>query len=465
MIQMSNSAIATSISGQLIVGEPEGTVNGSAETDSREVKPGSIFFAKVGAKDDGHNHLADAKERGAVLAVVQRLVPEVDIAQILVTDSVAALNDLAKHVLAEVRSLGALQVVGITGSNGKTSTKNMLREVLSQVGKTIAPRDSFNNEVGLPVTVCRLEADTKFLVLELGAAGLGSIDQLASWTTPDIGVELKVGMAHAGVFGGIQTTALIKAELMPHIRKCAVLNLDDPYVSAMRPSEGVATVGFGISEDAGYQILGTEITLSGTKVRIQFPDSEVRSLNLRILGEHQAMNVAASLAVLDQLGVSRDLSCSVIETLEMAERWRMQLTKRHDGVYVINDAYNASPDSMRAALQTLATIGRQGHRTIAVLGEMAELGEYSVTEHDQLGRLVVRYNIDQLFVIGEGAKLIHMGATQEGSWGGESTFIPTISEAFEQVNGKLSAGDVVLVKSSNSANLRFLGDELAEAKS
>jgi UDP-N-acetylmuramoyl-tripeptide--D-alanyl-D-alanine ligase len=177
------------------------------------------------------------------------------------------------------------------------------------------------------------------------------------------------------------------------------------------------------------------------------------------------MNVAASLAVLDQLGVSRDLSCSVIETLEMAERWRMQLTKRHDGVYVINDAYNASPDSMRAALQTLATIGRQGHRTIAVLGEMAELGEYSVTEHDQLGRLVVRYNIDQLFVIGEGAKLIHMGATQEGSWGGESTFIPTISEAFEQVNGKLSAGDVVLVKSSNSANLRFLGDELAEAKS
>jgi UDP-N-acetylmuramoyl-tripeptide--D-alanyl-D-alanine ligase len=177
------------------------------------------------------------------------------------------------------------------------------------------------------------------------------------------------------------------------------------------------------------------------------------------------MNVAASLAVLDQLGVDRSFSIEILQNMEMAERWRMQLTKRADGVFVINDAYNASPDSMRAALQTLATIGRQGHRTIAVLGEMAELGDYAVSEHDQLGRLVVRYNIDQLFVIGERAKLIHMGATQEGSWGGESSFIDSISEAFPIVNGKLSAGDVVLVKSSNAANLRFLGDELAEAKS
>ncbi|MFM1779630.1 MAG: hypothetical protein RIS51_775 [Actinomycetota bacterium] len=465
MIPMTLGQIAAAVSGKLIAGSIATEISGNPQTDSREVSEGAIFFAKVGATDDGHNHLAAAKQNGAALAIVQREVREVDLPQILVSDSVQALNDLARHVLSEVRSLGKLQVVGITGSNGKTSTKNMLREVLSKREKTIAPRDSFNNEVGLPVTVCRLEKDTRYLVLELGAAGLGSIDQLASWTTPDIGVELKVGMAHAGAFGSIQTTALIKAELMPHIRKVAILNLDDPYVSSMQAPEGVRTVGFGISDDAGFQILGTEVNLHGTKIRLKFPDGEIREINLRILGEHQAMNVAASLAVLDELGVDRSFSIETLQNMEMAERWRMQLTKRADGVFVINDAYNASPDSMRAALQTLATIGRQGHRTIAVLGEMAELGDYAVSEHDQLGRLVVRYNIDQLFVVGERAKLIHMGATQEGSWGGESSFIPSISEAFPLVNGKLSAGDVVLVKSSNAANLRFLGDELAEAKS
>lgn len=463
MIQMSLDAIARAIEGKILKGSSTDLVSGAVETDSREIRNGGIFFAKVGENDDGHNHVQAAKDNGAALAIVQHPV-DVNIAQIQVDDSVTALSALARHVLSEVRSLGNLVVIGITGSNGKTSTKNMLRAVLETQGKTVAPRDSFNNEVGLPVTVCRLESDTNYLILELGAAGLGSIDKLASWTSPDIGVELKVGMAHAGVFGGIETTALIKAELMPHIRKVAVLNQDDPYVSAMQPPPGVTRISFGTSEDATLQIMSTDLTLSGTVVKLRFLDGEERTITLKILGEHQAMNVAATLAVLDQLAIDRAASISALENLEMAERWRMQLIKRQDGVYFINDAYNASPDSMRAALQTLATLGRQGHRTVAVLGEMAELGEFSKSEHDALGRLVVRYNIDQLFVVGEAAKLIHMGASQEGSWDGESVFIPLISEAFEQVNGKLAPGDVVLVKSSNSANLRFLGDELAKAE-
>lgn len=462
MIQMSLDSIARAVEGKVIRGDSAELVSGAVETDSREIKTGGIFFAKFGKNDDGHKHVQAAKENGAVLAIVQHPV-DVEIFQIQVTDTVVALNSLAQHVLSEVRSLGKLMVIGITGSNGKTSTKNMLRAVLETQAKTIAPRDSFNNEVGLPITVCRLESDTAYLVLELGAAGLGSIDKLASWTTPDIGVELKVGMAHAGVFGGIETTALIKAELMPHIRKVAVLNQDDPYVSAMLQPEGVSRVSFGTSDESSFQIIGTDLTLSGTVVKLRFPDGEEQALTLKILGEHQAMNVAAAIAVLDQLGIDRAVSMEILSNLEMAERWRMQLFRRKDGVFVINDAYNASPDSMRAALQTLATLGRQGHRTVAVLGEMAELGEFSQAEHDALGRLVVRYNIDQLFVIGEAAKLIHMGATQEGSWDGESVFIPSMSDAFEQVNGKLAPGDVVLVKSSNSANLRFLGDELAEA--
>jgi UDP-N-acetylmuramoyl-tripeptide--D-alanyl-D-alanine ligase len=193
---------------------------------------------------------------------------------------------------------------------------------------------------------------------------------------------------------------------------------------------------------------------------VSFTDGEQLPLQLRIIGEHQLMNAAACVAVCDVLGLDRKLVISALEALPLAERWRMQLAEV-DGIAVINDAYNASPDSMKAALQTLAVLGRQtGRRTVAVLGEMAELGDFSPQEHDSIGRLVVRLNIDQLVVVGEGAKILHMGASQEGSWDGESKFFERIDDALEAVRGMLRSGDIVLVKSSKSANLRKLGDAL-----
>lgn len=463
MIALTIAEIAGAINGQIVHGDPSQVVTQSADTDSRSLEKGGIFFAKLGEHEDGHRYLEQVAETAA-LAVVSEPNLQVDLAQIQVADTVIALTELAKYVLNQVRAQGELQVVGITGSNGKTSTKNMLREILSRVGPTIAPRDSFNNEVGLPLTVLKLQKETKYLVLELGAAGLGSIAALASWCLPDIGVELKVGLAHAGAFGGIETTAQIKREMMPFIQKVAVLNEDDPVVRSFEANPGVQRVGFGFAREADFEIRSVDLSLSGTKLAISYPDGEVSEITLKMLGEHQAMNVSAALAVAHHLGVAKEVAIEAVSQMEMAERWRMQLIRRQDGVYVINDAYNASPDSMRAALQTLATLGRQGHRTIAVLGQMAELGEYSVNEHDQLGRLVVRYNIDQLYVVGEEAKLIHMGAMQEGSWDGESVFCETISAAFEAIHDKLSPGDIVLVKSSNIAGLRFLGDELAGVK-
>ena len=463
MIALTIAEIASAINGQIVQGDPNLVVSKSADTDSRSLEKGGIFFAKLGEHEDGHRYLKQVAEI-ASLAVVSEPNFDIELPQIQVADTVAALTELAKHVLNQVRSAGGLQVVGITGSNGKTSTKNMLREILSRVGQTIAPRDSFNNEVGLPLTVLKLESNTKYLVLELGAAGLGSISALASWCLPDIGVELKVGLAHAGAFGGIETTAQIKREMMPFIQKVAVLNEDDPVVRGFEANPGVKRVGFGFAREADFEIKSVGLSLAGTNLAISYPDGKVSEITLKMLGEHQAMNVSAALAVAHHLGVERELAIAAVSEMEMAERWRMQLIRRPDGVYVINDAYNASPDSMRAALQTLATLGRQGHRTIAVLGQMAELGQYSVDEHDQLGRLVVRYNIDQLYVVGQEAKLIHMGAMQEGSWDGESVFCETISAAFEAIHDKLSPGDIVLVKSSNIAGLRFLGDELAGVK-
>ena len=464
MIELSLGGIAAAVGGELHFGDAQTVVSGAVQTDSRLIEKGGIFFAKLGEFEDGHSYLEPVAAAGAALAVVSALSPGVAIAQILVDDTVAALSRLASHVLEAVRSGARLEVVGITGSNGKTSTKNMLREILGDKHKVVAPRDSFNNEVGLPLTVLQLEKDTRYLILELGAAGIGSIAALASWTKPDIGIELKVGLAHAGVFGGIETTSKIKEELMPFISRVAILNFDDPRVRGFMPEEGVAVVGFGYGQDASYRIDSCELSITGTKFDLHYPDGQVTALTLKILGEHQAMNAAAALAAADQLGINRKEASQAISGMEMAERWRMQLLEAPEGFFVVNDAYNASPDSMKAALQTLATLGRQGHRTIAVLGQMAELGEFSDQEHDSIGRLVVRYNIDKLFVIGKAAKLIHMAGTFEGSWGGESEYFEDVDQAIEVIRGKLQPGDVVLVKSSNVAGLRFLGDNLAGLK-
>ncbi|SCX12658.1 UDP-N-acetylmuramoyl-tripeptide--D-alanyl-D-alanine ligase [Candidatus Aquiluna sp. UB-MaderosW2red] len=460
VIELTFGQVAEALGGELKFCDPQTLVSGAVETDSRSLVPGGIFFAKLGKELDGHDYLAEAFAKQAALSVVSRETTS-QMPQIMVGDTVVALRDLAEFVLQKVRNLGELTVIGITGSNGKTSTKNMLAAILSGDAPTVYPRESFNNEVGLPLTVLKLALDTKYLILELGAAGLSSIHKLASWTRPDIGVQLKVGMAHVGEFGGIETTAIIKAEMMPFISKIAILNQDDPIVSGYRVEAGVASRSFGTSALSDYRILDVDISLQGTIVKFRYPDSEEVLVSLKILGEHQAMNMAAALAVADQLGIERTRAVLELEKLEMAERWRMQPIWTTSGALIINDAYNASPDSMKAALQTLAVIGRQGHRTIAVLGEMAELGPESRESHDAIGRLVVRYNIDMLFVVGEAAKLIHMGAMFEGSWDGESAYFDSISEAFEAISGKLAKGDVVLVKSSNLAGLRFLGDELA----
>lgn len=462
MITASAKKLADVLGADLL-GDKEVSVTGSAETDSRLVSKGSIFFAKPGEQADGHDFVADAKSRGAVVAVVEHRV-DVDITQLVVANTVDALGALAAWLIGELKANGKLKVVGITGSNGKTTTKNMLRAILSQVGNTIAPIESFNNRVGAPISILRADLDTEFLVVEMGAEGLGTIAYLAKMAQPDVGVILKVGMAHAGEFGGIDVTAKIKGELAEALGADAqlVLNADDGMVAAMKDRTKASVKWFGTSSDAEYWASDISLSKIGTSFVLNWPDGDKSDIQLAILGEHHIMNALAAAAVSHLLGASKQQIEGALEAMELAERWRMQRIVRADGVTIINDSYNASPDSMKAALQTLAQLGRMGSRTVAVLGEMAELGEYSRHEHDSIGRLVVRLNIDQLVVVGEGAKLIHMGASQEGSWDGESKFFPSIAEALEYLRGILADGDTVLVKSSKSANLRFLGDDLME---
>ena len=459
MIRLSLAELAEITNGR-VIGDSSVEVFAGVETDSRRVETGYLFVAKPGEVTDGHLFIGAAAAAGATAALVQREV-ESDIPVVLVDDVVAALGKLATAVIARLRILGNITVIGVTGSNGKTSTKNMLNAVLSRFGNTIAPRESFNNEVGAPISMLLADESTRFLVVELGADGLGSIDYLAKMCMPDIGVELKVGMAHAGEFGGIEVTARIKAELVANIREGGVLvyNADDGYCVDMAENFAGRKISFGTSE-ADFRSIGARLALSGTHSTIVYPDQSETPLRLQILGEHQIMNALATISVADALELDRKRVIEALEDLPLAERWRMQLVER-DGVAIINDAYNASPESMRAGLQTLATLGREtGRRTIAVLGEMAELGQFAAESHDSMGRLVVRLNIDQLIVVGAGAKLIHMGATQEGSWDGESKFFESIDEALDHLRGMLRSNDIVLVKSSKSANLRHLGDKL-----
>ncbi|PZE88260.1 UDP-N-acetylmuramoylalanyl-D-glutamate--2,6-diaminopimelate ligase [Curtobacterium sp. MCLR17_039] len=486
MIAMTLAEIATAVGGELIggaqatdVAEPgDLVVEGSVETDSRLVRPGSVFFALPGEVTDGRRFVAAAVDAGAALVITPERV-DTTAPQIVVTDGYEALAALAHEVVTRVRMSTAdrvdadgrpapLRVVGITGSNGKTSTKNMLRTILEQHGATVAPEGSFNNHVGAPISMLRITYDTRYLVVEMGASGVGHIAKLVSIAEPDLGVVLKVGLAHAGEFGGIEATQRAKSEMVTDLPETAtaLLNVDDDRVASMRDLTAARVVGFGTSAEADYRITGIETDRSGTRFTLTAPPGQPGGpdhvdVRLAILGEHHAMNASAALTVAHLWGVPLADGAAALASMTRAERWRMELLQGGpEGVTVINDAYNASPDSTAAALRTLAQIVRPGERTVAVLGEMAELGEFSVEEHDRVGRLVVRLGIGQLVVVGRGAMPIHQAATLEGSWDGESVYIEDVDDAVRAMQEMLRPGDVVLVKSSKSAELRFLGDRL-----
>lgn len=473
MIALTIAQLAHAVSGEvhLAAGDTLDTVvSGAVDTDSRLIAPGGVFVAKPGAETDGHRFVGAAIAAGAAVAVVEHVVEPEDgstVTQIVVPDAVAALSDLARVVVARVREAGALRIVGITGSNGKTTTKNLLARILEGQGETVSPKASFNNEVGAPLTMLRVTDDTRFLVSEFGASAPGEIARLAGLVHPDVGVVLMVGMAHAGGFGGIEATFHAKSELVRAIRPggLAVLNADDARVSAMAPiaAERDAAVRWFGRGPAAADVRADDVavTASGTTFTVT-ADGQSLPVRLRVLGEHHVMNALAAIATATALGVSLPEAVERVESVEIAERWRMQ-PLGSDRVRIINDAYNASPDSMAAALRTLAQIAGPGERTVAVLGAMSELGEYAEEEHDRVGLLAVRLGIQRIVVVGADARRMYLEAVAQGSWDNEAVFFETADEAFDYLQGELRDGDRVLVKSSNSAGLRFLGDRLGES--
>jgi UDP-N-acetylmuramoyl-tripeptide--D-alanyl-D-alanine ligase len=461
VIPLNLADITRIVGGRLVAALSGGTeIAGSVQTDSRLVSDGSIFFALPGEVTDGALFAGAAVENGAALIISERELG-LAVPLIVVPNGVAALAALAAAVVERVRAAGTLSVVAITGSNGKTTTKNLLRAILEKQAPTVAPQGSFNNHVGAPISMLGIDYDTRYLVVEMGASGAGEIARLVAIAKPDIGVVLKVGLAHVGEFGGVDAVQRAKSEMVTDLAAgaTAILNADDDRVAAMAKLTAAKVRWFGLSGSADVRAEDIEATATGTRFTVVVGDAR-KPVRLRILGEHHVLNALAALSVARELGIDLAEAIDAIEAVARAERWRMELLLPPSGATVINDAYNASPDSMAAALKTLAQVRGPDDRTIAVLGEMAELGEYSDEEHDRIGRLVVRLNIRKLIVVGHGARHIHNAAGLEGSWDGESVYVESADEAYDLLRDDVGAGDIVLVKSSKSANLRFLGDKL-----
>ncbi|MBC7272290.1 MAG: UDP-N-acetylmuramoyl-tripeptide--D-alanyl-D-alanine ligase [Streptomyces sp.] len=458
MIALSLAEIAAVVGGQTHdIPDPSVRVTGPVVRDSREVEPGSLFAAFAGERVDGHDFARQVVDAGAVAVLASR---PVDVPAIVVDDVQAALGAFAREV---VTRLGAT-LIGLTGSAGKTSTKDLIAQVLRRKAPTVFTPGSFNNEIGLPLTALSATEETGFLVLEMGARGIGHIRYLTGLTPPRIGVVLNVGSAHIGEFGGREQIAQAKGELVEALPEdgTAVLNADDPLVRAMASRTKAKVVLFGEADEADVRAENVRLTDTGQPSFSLHTPSGCSDVTMRLYGEHHVSNALAAAAVAHELGMSAEEIATALSEADSLSRWRMEVTERPDGVTVVNDAYNANPESMRAALRALAAMGK-GRRTWAVLGKMAELGDEALAEHDAVGRLAVRLNVSKLVAVGgREAAWLQLGAYNEGSWGEESVHVSDAQAAVDLLRSELRPGDVVLVKASRSVGLEGVAQALLQ---
>ncbi|MFF1902142.1 UDP-N-acetylmuramoyl-tripeptide--D-alanyl-D-alanine ligase [Kitasatospora sp. NPDC058218] len=460
MIALTLAEVAAAVGGTLDGADPDTPVTGPVEVDSRKVRPGCLFAAFAGEHVDGHDYAEQAVAAGAVAVLASR---PVGVPAVLVDSVVDALGKLARTVVARAE---ATTVVALTGSAGKTSTKDLIAQLLQRLGETVYPPGSLNNEIGHPMTALRVESGTRHLVMEMGARHKGDIEYLTSITPPRIGLVLNVGTAHVGEFGSQEAIAEAKGELVEALPAdgAAILNADDPLVRAMASRTRARVVYFGESREAHIRAQDVRLDSTGRPSFTLTTPAGSAPVQLRLYGEHHVSNALAAAAVAVELGMSVDDTAEALSEAGALSRWRMEVVDRADGVTVVNDAYNANPDSMRAALRALVSIGGRGperRRTWAVLGEMRELGEESLAEHDAIGRLAVRLDVTKLVAVGgREAACMELGARNEGSWGEESVLVSDADAAVELLRSQLRPGDVVLVKASRSVGLEKVAETL-----
>src|SRR6266567_1821101 len=471
MIPLSLARIARVTGGQLCHGDPDAMVSGEVVIDSRRAGPGGLFAAVAGERSDGHDFAAAAVAAGATAVLATRPVP---VPSVLVADVPAALAALARAV---VDALPAARIAGLTGSSGKTSTKDLAAQLVERLGPTIAPAGSYNNEFGHPLTVLRADAATRYLVLELSARGIGHIAYLCRVAPPRYGVVLNVGHAHAGEFGGLDQVARAKGELAEALPAdgVAILNADDPRVLAMAERTGarVVTCSSAPGSDAPVRAAGIRLDELGRPSFTLLTPEGSAPVTLRLHGAHNVPNALAAAALAGELGMNLDGIADGLGAAVARSRWRMEVHQRADGVTVINDAYNANPESVRAAIDALAHLAQrhlgQGGRGFAVLGHMAELGDASRASHEDIGEYAARLSgspgfsgsgLAGLIAVGEEAAPLLDGARRVRSWPGEALAVPDGAAAIDLLANRLKPGDVVLVKASRAARLEGVAADL-----
>lgn len=455
---------------------------GFVAADSRSIEPGTLFVAIVGERVDGHRYVPGAIADGAVAALTSR--PVDDQPCLVVEDPLVALGHLGRTVTDRAVA-GGLQVLAITGSQGKTSTKDLLAGVLEHAGPTVAPYGNANNELGVPLTACRIDAQTRYLVSEMGARGIGHIQYLCEITPPKVAVVLNVGHAHVGEFGGQPAIAQAKGELVEALDESgtAVLNADDPLVWAMRARTLGTVVACSVGAPADHdRCVWAEDLTSDTSGRYRFRLFAVFSgtngtprldgsveVQLQSSGRHQVANAVAAAAAALSVGLDLELVGAGLSGAASRSHWRMELHERADQVLVINDSYNANPDSMKAALDATAEIHQsrtaQGiaGSSWAVLGDMLELGSSAADDHAELGRYAGRAGIQHLVVLGEHSPAVIAGAYAAGLSEGSVQIAADREQAIGLLHDQLQPGDVVLIKASRGLALEAIAEALVGA--
>jgi UDP-N-acetylmuramoyl-tripeptide--D-alanyl-D-alanine ligase len=456
MIPLTVEQIAAATGAQMAdVPDPGKLVTGPVVIDSREVEPGSLFAALPGTRTDGHAFATTALAGGAAAVLATRPIGG---PALIVPDVQAALGALARAVIDRAPGL---TVIGITGSAGKTTTKDLAAQLLEKLGPTVAPRESFNNEIGHPLTVLKITERTRYLVSEMAARGAGHITELCAIAPPRLGVVLCVGHAHAGEFGSLERIAAAKGELPAALPAdgVAILNADDHRVAAMAARTRARVVTFGRSAGADVRAADVQADGLGRPGFTLVTGAGAAPVQLQLYGEHHVHNALAAAAIAGQLGMPVADIAAGLSAAVARSRWRMEVTRLPDGVTVINDAYNANPDTVRAAIAALATMAR-GRRGFAVLGHMTELGDDADRLHEEIGAAAAAAGLAGLIVVGEDAVPILAGTKSVPAWQGELVYVPDVAEAVRAARDRLRDGDVVLVKASHSIGLERVALQL-----
>jgi UDP-N-acetylmuramoyl-tripeptide--D-alanyl-D-alanine ligase len=454
MIELTLAELAAVVGGTVTDADEATRVGAPAFVDSRAVEHGGLFVAVPGERVDGHDFAAAAVAAGAAAVLGARAT---GVPSVVVDDPVRALGRLARHVVDVLHPT----VVALTGSQGKTGTKDFLAQVLAAAGETVWTEGNRNNEIGVPLTVLRTTPHTRYLVLEMGARGTGHIAELCAIAPPEVAAVLNVGTAHIGEFGSRAAIASAKGEIVEALPPTgtAVLNADDDLVAAMAPRTSAKVLSFGVGGDVAWR--GLELDELGRPSFELGYDGTWAPLRLLEAGAHQVANAAAAAAMALAVGVPLPEIVATLGSARSLSPWRMAIHERADGLVVVNDSYNANPASMNAALAALAAIGERGdRRTVAVLGEMLELGDTATEQHAEVGTHAAELGVDVLVTVGTAAETIADGARRTPGWGGEVVSAAGREQAADWLRHNVGARDVVLVKASRGAALEHLADAL-----